>query len=197
MDSLNTLPATPSAESPLPIDRAWDEAFLRVESYLRSHRLESRILISRLTTEIIRAAQAEAAARPGLVPVQVAMDVADRRMSAWFMRVLGEDVADEPRLGARGRLALVLADVPGRWPQYFLSDEPPPADLVAAMRSAYVEAGPQLRFSNMVPRPIDLGPIASAAGETWSTLRRWPLLRAVLGWVLIVAALAGIWAATH
>lgn len=197
MDSLNTLPATPSAETPLPIDRAWDEAFLRVESYLRSHRLESRILISRLTTEIIRAAQAEAAGRPELVPVQVAMDVADRRMSAWFMRVLGEDVADEPRLGARGRLALVLADVPGRWPQYFLSDEAPPADMVAAMRSAYVEAGPQLRFSNMVPRPIDLGPIASAAGETWTTLRRWPLLRAVLGWVLIIGALAGIWAATH
>lgn len=197
MDSLNTLPATPSAEIPLPIDRAWDEAFLRVESYLRSHRLESRILISRLTTEIIRAAQSEAAGRPELVPVQVAMDVADRRMSAWFMRVLGEDGSDEPRLGARGRLALVLADVPGRWPQYFLSDDIPPADMVAAMRSAYVEAGPQLRFSNMVPRPIDLGPIASAAGETWSTLRRWPLLRAVLGWVLIVGALAGIWAATH
>lgn len=197
MDSLNTL-ATPSTTEPrLPIDRAWDDAFLRVESYLRSHRLESRILISRLTTEIVRAAQAEAVGRPDPVPVQIAMEVADRRMSAWFMRVLGETESDEPRLGARGRLALVLADVPGRWPQYFLSDDTPPDDMVAAMRSAYVEAGPQLRFSNMVPRPIDLGPIASAAGGTWSTLRRWPLLRAGLGWLVIIGVLAGIWAATH
>ncbi|MFH1499526.1 MAG: hypothetical protein ABII82_17085 [Verrucomicrobiota bacterium] len=197
MDPLNTVVSTPPFGQPPPIDRTWDEAFLRVESYLRSHRLESRIQISRLTTDIIGAAQTEAAGRPGLLPVQLAMEIADRRMSAWFMRVLGEAELDEPRLGARGRLALVLADVPGRWPQYFLSDETPPADMVAAMRSAYVEAGPQLRFSNMVPRPIDLGPIASAAGETWSTLRRWPLLRAGLGWLLIVGALAGIWAATH
>lgn len=181
----------------LPVDAKWDEAFLRVESYLRAHRLESRILISRLTTEIVRSARTAAEARPGVAPVELAMEAADRRMSAWFLRVLGEESLDEPRLGARGRLALVLADVPGRWPQYFLSDDPPPEDMVAAMRSAYLDAGPELRFSNMVPRPIDLGPIASAAGETWSTLRRWPLLRAGLGWVLIIGTLVGVWAATH
>lgn len=194
MDSLKT---TQPFTSVLPVDPAWDEAFLRVESYLRSHRLESRILISRLTTEIVWSARVASVKRAQVSPVELAMEMADRRMSAWFLRVLGEGMLDEPRLGARGRLALVLADVPTRWPQYFLSDEAPPDDMVAAMRSAYVEAGPEMRFSNMVPRPIDLGPIASAAGETWSTLQRWPLLRAALGWLLIIGLLAGIWAATH
>ncbi len=196
MDSLN-LDNTLTTSPALPADLAWDEAFLRVESYLRSHRLESRILINRLTTEILNSAREESSGREGFSPVELAMEVADRRMSAWFLRVLGEEALDEPRLGARGRLALVLADVPARWPQYFLSDETPPQQMVDAMRSAYVEAGPELRFSNMVPRPMDLGPIASAAGDTWSTLRRWPLLRAVLGWLLIIGALAGIWSATH
>lgn len=196
MDTVNT--ASAHAVVPqLPLDPAWDEAFLRVESYLRSHRLESRILISRLTTEIVLAARAEAPARTGLSAVQLAMEVADRRMSDWFKRVLGEDSTDEPRLGARGRLAVLLADVPGRWPQYFLSEEQPPPDMVEAMRDAYVEAGPEVLFSNMVPRPIDLGPIASAAGGTWTTLQRWPLLKAVLGWLLIIGALAGLWFTTH
>ena len=206
-----------AAPIPLPavdsdgLDPAWDEAFLRVESYLRAHQIESRLVLNRLTVEIIRAARESAgAAGPDAVaaaggsagarpdPVSLAMREAARRTTAWFARVLG-DAADpeDERLGTRGRVALVMADVPARWPRHFLAETPPPPDLVEAMRAAYIEAGPELELSRMVPRPIDFGPIANVADEAWRTFKRWPLLRAVFGWLLFLGLLAVVWFATH
>lgn len=104
---------------------AWDEAFLRVESYFRAHQIESRILLNRLVMEVIMAARA--AALPSADPVALAMREAERRTNAWFARVLGDAAdPDDERLGTRGRIALVLCDVPARWPQHFLADAPPP-----------------------------------------------------------------------
>lgn len=183
-----------------PTGPAWDEAFLRVESYLRAHQIESRIVLNRLVVEIIGAARAAAdtpeSAR--LDPVALAMREAERRTAAWFARVLG-DAADpeDERLGTRGRIALVMADVPARWPQHFLAATPPPPELVEAMRAAYLEAGPELELTRMVPRPLDFGPIANVADEAWKTFARWPILRAVLGWLLFVGLLAVLWFATH
>src|SRR5690606_14249237 len=177
------------------LDPAWDEAFLRVESYLRAHQIESRLVLNRLTVEIIRAARESAAtgAAAGIDPVGLAMREAERRTTAWFTRVLG-DAADpeDERLGTRGRVALVMADVPARWPPHFLAETPPPPDLVDAMRAAYLEAGPELELSRMVPRPIDFGPIANVADEAWKTFARWPVLRVVFLWLLFVGVLAVI-----
>jgi hypothetical protein len=186
-----------------PVGPAWDEAFLRVESYLRAHQIESRLVLNRLALEIIRAARA-AADRSGAAPsapqdpVALAMREAERRTTAWFNRVLGDAVdPDDERLGTRGRIALVMADVPARWPQYFLAEAPPPPELVEAMRAAYIEAGPELELTRMVPRPFDFGPIANVADEAWKTFARWPVLRAILGWLLFVGLLAAVWRSTH
>ncbi|MCU0791598.1 MAG: hypothetical protein MUE42_01820 [Opitutaceae bacterium] len=182
---------------------AWDEAFLRVESYLRAHQIESRLVLNRLTVEIIRAARAKAlehkAANRGTVdPVAVAMGEAERRTTAWFARVLGDAAdPDDERLGTRGRIALVMADVPARWPRDFFADTPPPPELVEAMRAAYIEAGPELELTRMVPRPFDFGPIANVADEAWKTFARWPVLRAIFGWLVFLGLLAGAWFATH
>ena len=180
---------------------AWDEAFLRVESYLRAHQIESRIVLNRLTVEIVRAARAAAATNTEAVradPVALAMREAERRTTAWFARVLGDAAdPDDERLGTRGRIALVMADVPARWPRDFFADTPPPPELVEAMRAAYLEAGPELELTRMVPRPLDFGPIANVADEAWKTFARWPVLRAVLGWLLFLGLLAAAWFATH
>ncbi|MBC8010917.1 MAG: hypothetical protein H7067_12570, partial [Burkholderiales bacterium] len=45
---------------PEPVGPGWDEAFLRVESYLRAHQIESRLVLNRLAMEIVRAARAAA-----------------------------------------------------------------------------------------------------------------------------------------
>jgi hypothetical protein len=185
-------------------DTEWDEAFLRVESYLRAHQIESRLLLNRLVVEIINSARATALvgadSKPSAAsdPVARAMREAERRTNAWFTRVLGDAVdPDDERLGTRGRIALVLADVPARWPQHFLAEAPPPPDLVEAMRTAYIEAGPEMEVTRMVPRAMDFGPIANVADEAWRTFRRWPLLRAIVGWLLFVGLLAAAWFASH
>ena len=189
--------------SPEPMGPAWDEAFLRVESYLRAHQIESRLVLNRLALEIVRAARMTAD-KPAVAPespddpVALAMREAERRTTAWFTRVLGDAVdPDDERLGTRGRIALVMADVPARWPQYFLAETPPPPELVEAMRAAYIEAGPELELTRMVPRALDFGPIANVADEAWKTFARWPVLRAILGWLLFVGLLAAAWRAAH
>lgn len=183
-----------------PSGPAWDEAFLRVESYLRAHQIESRLVLNRLAIEIVRAAKSAAEARPAETPdpVSLAMREAERRTTEWFARVLGDAAdPDDERLGTRGRIALVMADVPARWPQHFLAATPPPAELVESMRAAYLEAGPELELTRMVPRPLDFGPIANVADEAWKTFTRWPILRAVLGWLMFIGLLAVIWFETH
>jgi hypothetical protein len=194
-------PASPASAAPgEPVGPAWDEAFLRVESYLRAHQIESRLVLNRLAVEIIHAARAAAdtPAGAGVDPVALAMREAERRTTAWFASVLG-DAADpeDERLGTRGRIALVMADVPARWPQHFLASAPPPPELVEAMRAAYLEAGPELELTRMVPRPLDFGPIANVADEAWKTFKRWPVLRAVAGWTFFIGLLAAAWWATH
>lgn len=186
--------------APEPVGPAWDEAFLRVESYLRAHQIESRIVLNRLVVEIVRAARAvsDSPAGAGLDPVALAMREAERRTTEWFARVLGDAAdPDDERLGTRGRIALVMADVPARWPQHFLASAPPPFELVEAMRAAYLEAGPELELTRMVPRPLDFGPIANVADEAWKTFARWPILRALFGWALFIGLLAALWFATH
>jgi hypothetical protein len=176
---------------------AWDEAYLRVESYLRAHQIESRILLHDLTADIIREARQRLGTDKTVEPATMAMRVANERIAAWFNQVLGDEAQSAGRLTIRGRLALTMADVPGRWPHYFLRTETVPPELQEAMRAAYLEAGPELQFSNMAPRPIDLGPIANAAGETWKTFMRWPALRAATGWAMIVGLLAASWVLTR
>src|SRR4051812_16047347 len=106
-----------------PVDlHAWDEAFRRVESYLRAHGVESRVQLNALTTEIIGAAQSAAVARADAEPVTLAMGEANARIKAWFERLFGPaNGEDEERFQARGRLALITAEIPRRWPQHFLS----------------------------------------------------------------------------
>ena len=60
-----------------------------------------------------------------------------------------------------------------------------------------MQAGPDMVVSSMVPRPIDLGPITEAAGDTLERFERWPILRALLLWMIFAGALAGIFYATR
>ena len=202
MAALRSVPEEQTAapvglRAPAAPDPAWDEAYARVESYLRAHQIESRTLLNELTNAIIQEARTRSSGRHGQEPVVLAMQVANEWMAGWFDQLLGDETPSGERLSVRGRLALVMADVPGRWPHFFLRTENVPPELVERMKAAYLEAGPELQFSNMVPRPIDLGPIANVAGETCKTFQRWPLLRAFVGWALIIGLLAFTWVLTR
>jgi hypothetical protein len=177
-----------------PSDPAWDAAFLRVESYLRAHHIESRVLLNRLATEIIRRTRALAENQPADEIINLAMKVAHAQIGQWFARIFPDGDWSDERLRARGRLALLLTDMPGKWSQHFLSPEPLPEELAEAMRTCVFQAGPELRFTNMPPTSID-SILGDDVDPARAPSKRFPMMKTILG-SLLVAGLAGIaWAA--
>jgi hypothetical protein len=168
---------------------AWNAAYVRTEDYLRAHRVHNRLHQIRLIQKILERAAERHAANPALDPTILAAEETEALMDAWFAEVL--DVRGQPheRIAVEGRVALLLCDGPLQWPQAFL-DEHLPEDFVHAMRDGSMRAGPDLAVSSMVPRPIDLGPITEAAGETLERLSQWPIVRVLVLWLLFAAGLA-------
>ncbi|HKB92512.1 MAG TPA: hypothetical protein VKC60_18500 [Opitutaceae bacterium] len=118
-------------------------------------------------------------------------------MNDWFTELLGERDLPAERVAAAGRVALLLADGPQKWPYAFLDDQNIPPDFLQAVQKSSLKAGPDIQVSSMVPRPIDLGLITSAAGETFERFDKWPILRTLLLWAFFAVALAGIFYATR
>jgi hypothetical protein len=168
---------------------AWNQAYVRVEDYLRAHRVHNRLHQIRLIQQILERAAERHAADPSLDPTILAAEETEALMDAWFAAVLGTQGHPHERIAVDGRVALLLCDGPQRWPQAFLDEEHLPEDFVQAMRDGSMRAGPDLAVSSMVPRPIDLGPITEAAGETLERLGRWPVVRVIVLWSLFAGAL--------
>lgn len=175
----------------------WNAAYVRVEDYLRAHRIHNRLHQSRLILHVLERAARRHAAEPAQNPTVLAADEIEATMDAWFASVLARPGEPHERIAVDGRLALLLCDGPERWPYAFLDGKQIPPDFAAAMRARTMEAGPDMAVSSMVPRPIDLGPIPEAAGETMERIERFPLVRTLLLWLLFAAALAAVFRATR
>jgi hypothetical protein len=176
---------------------SWNAAYVRVEDYLRAHRIHNRLHQSRLIQKILERAARRHAEHPALDPTMTAAEETEALMDTWFGEVLDQEGLPHDRLAIDGRVSLLLCDGPERWPYAFLDEENIPADFVRAMRSSNLEAGPDLAVSSMVPRPIDLGRITEAAGETLERIERWPVMRALFLWIVFAAALTGIFYMTR
>ena len=96
----------------------------------------------------------------------------DHLVNEWFAQVLQAPPAGAEMLSTRGRLALLLADMPGRWQDQFLRPGPWPEEFVVAMRENYLRAGPDFQLVKMTPRPLDLGPITTLTQLSQSALRQ-------------------------
>jgi hypothetical protein len=176
---------------------SWNAAYVRVEDYLRAHRIHNRLHQSRLIQMILERAALRHAENPALDPTGLAAEETEELMDSWFAGILDEQGQPHDRVAIDGRVSLLLCDGPQRWPYAFLDPDHPPADFVQAMRTRHLEAGPDLAVTSMVPRSIDLGPITEAAGETLERFEQWPVMRALLLWMLFAAALAGIFYLTR
>ncbi|SRR5258708_7817757 len=191
LESLGTFrPKTGSMED-------WNAAYVRVEDYLRAHRIHNRLHQSRLIQKILERAAARHEKSPYLDPTILASEETERLMNDWFTELLGERDLPAERVAAAGRVALLLADGPQKWPYAFLDDQNIPPDFLQAVQKSSLKAGPDIQVSSMVPRPIDLGLITSAAGETFERFDKWPILRTLLLWAFFAVALAGIFYATR
>jgi len=169
--------------------RVWGEAYEHVEDHLRSYRIRNRLLLARLTEAILARAARRLKEQPDGDPSKLATEEVGIFMRGWIDALVGpSDESAEDRF-ARGRVALHLTGLPEAFPEAFLHPEDTPAGLADQIRNTYMEAGPDLAFTNMAPRPIDLGPVSEIADETWRTFAKWPLLRATLLWSLLAGLL--------
>lgn len=175
----------------------WNAAYVRVEDYLRAHRIHNRLHQSRVIERVLECAAHRHEADPKLDPVTVAAEETDRIMDAWFASQLGEEGLSHDRLVAQARVAMLLSDLPTRWPYAFLDPENTPGEARVAMEKSALQAGPDMAVSNMVPRDIDLGVLPEAAGDTLETLERWPLIRLLLLWAVFAAVMAVVFALTR
>ncbi len=176
--------------APTPETPAWTEARERVGGYLRAHGVPPTALPT-LTEQVLTFARERHAAQPDLPPVELAADAAILLIEGWIQHIVGFNEAEGPgRRLAHERAAVHLAQIPQRWSAHFLSEQEPPEELVRELRATYLDAGPDLEFSNMMPRPIDLGPVSDVADTTWRTFDKWPFLRGVATWALYIGALA-------
>jgi hypothetical protein len=176
---------------------AWNAAYVRVEDYLRAHRVHNRLHQSRLIQEILERAARRHLAQPETHPTTLAAEETEALMDAWFGAVLSSQNVPPERRAIEGRVALMLCDGSEKWPYAFLDDKNIPEDFRAALEASSMQAGPDMVVSSMVPRPIDLGPITEAAGDTLERFERWPILRTLLLWMVFACALAGIFYATR
>lgn len=176
---------------------AWNAAYVRVEDYLRAHRIHNRLHQSRLIQTILERAARRHEANQALDPTTLAADETARLMDEWFGDLLGEKELPHERLAVTGRVALLISDGPQKWPYAFLDTRTIPEDFARAVQASSIQAGPDLAVSSMVPREIDLGLISEAAGETLERIEKWPIVRTLLLWAIFVATLAGIFYVTR
>lgn len=184
-DSAGRLAGRPLAE--------WNAAYEKVESYFHALRVRNKALLGQLVLRVLERAMRRAPAEPNRSATQLAAEEMDHIVIEWFAAVLQEPPANaDQMLSTRGRLALLLADMPGRWQEQFLRPGPWPKEFITAMRETYLRAGPDFQLSKMTPRPLDLGPIT-----TLTQLGRVPYLKMVLAWTLFILLLVAIFVVTH
>jgi hypothetical protein len=171
----------------------WNAAYEKVENYFHALRVRNKALLGQLVLRVLERAAHRAPAEPDRSTTQLAAEEMDRLVIEWFAAVLQESPANaDQMLTTRGRLALLLADMPGRWQDQFLRPGPWPEEFVGAMRETYLRAGPDFQLSKMTPRPFDLGPIT-----TLTNLGRIPYLKMALSWTLFALLLIIIFILTH
>jgi hypothetical protein len=171
----------------------WNGAYAKVESYFHALRIRNKPLLGQLVLRVLERAQRRAPAELGISATQLAAEEMDRIVTEWFSEVLQTSPTNNDQtLSTRGRLALLLADMPGKWQDQFLRPGPWPEEFTSAMRETFFRAGPDFQLSKMTPRPLDLGPIT-----TLTNLGRLPYFRMVLVWTLFALLLVVVFWLTH
>lgn len=168
----------------------WNEAYETVESYFCALGLRNKLLLSACIHRVLKRVSALVAEHPEQKPTALAMPEAMRLVADWLQQVLDLELPNH-RLAARGRLALMLADLHGKWQPWFLADKPWPEEFVKSMRAGYLSAGPAFQERTMTPRPIEISPLLSGVSDALESLERLPTAKILVGGLLLVAVVFG------
>jgi hypothetical protein len=171
----------------------WNAAYVKVENYFHALRIRNKPLLGQLVLRVLERAQQRAPAEPSRSATEIAAEEMDKLVTGWFAEVLQISPTNtDQMLSTRGRLALLLADMPGKWQDQFLRPGPWPEEFIEAMRENFLLAGPDFQLSKMTPRPLDLGPIT-----TLQNLGKLPYARMALAWIGFALLLIAIFWLTH
>ncbi len=163
----------------------WNAAYAKVESYFHALRLRNKVLLNRVVIHVLKRAMHRAPNEPHRHATELAAEEMDAVVTEWFAQVLQENPSGtDQMLSTRGRLALLIADMPGKWQEQFLRPGPWPEEFVNAMRDAYLRAGPDFQLAKMAPRPLDLGPVAALTNFRFP-FKKWAFIWIVCGLLLI------------
>jgi hypothetical protein len=170
----------------------WEEAFISVECYLLSLQLRNRLLVADMVRNILLKASERKKIEVDTPPRILAMEETLRIVVDWTQDVLDISFKDN-RLAARGRLALLLTDMPGKWQPVFLTPAPWPPLFVDKMRSSYLAAGPQFAELTMTPTPLELNVLGTGAAQWFGMIARRPLIRKLYNLIILGAIAALVW----
>ena len=171
----------------------WNSAYVKVENYFHALRIRNKPLLGQMVLGVLERAQRRAPLEPGRTATEIAAEEMDKFVTSWFAEVLQvSPTGTDQMLSTRGRLALLLADMPGKWQAQFLRPGPWPPEFIAAMRESFFRAGPDFQLSKMTPRPLDLGPIT-----TLSNLGKIPYVRMAVVWAGYALLLVAVFWLTH
>ena len=171
----------------------WNAAYVKVENYFHALRIRNKPLLGQMVLRVLERAQRRAPGELNRSATELAAEEMDKFVTDWFAEVLQTSpVGSEQTLSTRGRLALLLADMPGKWQDQFLRPSPWPKEFVDAMRESFFRAGPDFQLSKMTPRQLDLGPIT-----TLTNFGKLPYVRMILVWLLFALLLVAIFWLSH
>ncbi len=170
----------------------WNDAYEKVENYLRACRVGSHLQRARLIALILQRVydrtQSDPTVEDRSLPELAIVEVRDR-IAEWLSHYL------PPRADGRllnlgeGMLAIYLCDGPTRWPYAFLDSQRMPPEFAEALSARVVRAGPDLAVSSMVPRDMDLGMMPEFVGSAMETFEAVPILKTLLAWLLFFGLL--------
>lgn len=170
----------------------WEDAYVAVEAYLSSLRVKNRLLSAEMVRGILWRASERHKAEPDQSARVLAMEEAMREIAQWTQKVLHEPL-EHNRLAARGRLALLLADMPGKWQPVFLTPQPWPETFIEGMRKSYLAAGPQFAELTMAPQSLEFNALGTGAASWWETMDRRPVVRKMVALFIVVLIAAALW----
>jgi hypothetical protein len=189
--SARTQGNTPGSLAGRPLEE-WNAAYSKVESYFHALRVRNKVLLGQLVALVLERAMQRSAREPQRSATELAVEEMDHLVNEWFAQVLQAPPAGAEMLSTRGRLALLLADMPGKWQDQFLRPGPWPAEFAVKMREMYLRAGPDFQLAKMTPRPLDLGPIT-----TLTQLSHLPYFKMAASWLLFGLLLVLLFYVTH
>lgn len=170
----------------------WNDAYEKVENYLRACRVGSHLQRARLIALVLQRVydrtQTDAWGGGHSLPELAIMEVRER-IAEWLGHYLPPHADGRALNLGEGMLAIYLCDGPTRWPYAFLDSYRMPAEYAEALCARVVRAGPDLAVSSMVPRDMDLGMMPELVGSAMETFEALPILKTLVSWLLFFGLL--------